>query len=150
MKFKYKQQIIGGGCTGIIVWIVLTIADAFDELIINNDSFTGVFVFFAMPIIMFVCYAIHYIRRKPKKEKLLVWFGSFYTVCLPLWWIIYNMICENTYIIEQKRRTDWLNLNGIEYIFYGYSVLVGFSVLCSIFHGVYIVIKIKYQGNKAH
>ncbi|MGN0394944.1 MAG: hypothetical protein ACI4EF_06240, partial [Coprococcus sp.] len=109
MKIKYKRQVIGGACTGILVWVILTIADAFDELILDADCYIGAFVLFSIPIIMFIYYIVHYIKHRPKAKNLLIWFGSFYLVCLPLWWIIYNMICENRYIIKQRDRSDWIN-----------------------------------------
>ena len=126
---------------GILSWLFLTLADAFDEYILNTDSFIGIIVFFGLPIIMYIKYILHYIKDKPNRKNIIVWFVSYSVIFIIIWWNIYNKILDNEYIIKQAKRTDWITLNGVEYIFYGYSALVGYSILCIIFHLVYIIIK---------
>ena len=138
MKSKYKKQILSGVFTGLFVWIVLTIADAVDELILDEDYFIGAIVFVASPIIMFVSYIIHYNRYKPERKELFVWFASYFVAFSLLWLTIYYLLCDNNYIIKQKCRTEGIDLNRMEYICYGYSALIGFIVFCIIFHCAHI------------
>ena len=138
---KYTNSIISGCLMGILSWLFLTLADAFDEYILNTDSFIGIIVFFGLPIIMYIKYILHYIKDKPNRKNIIVWFVSYSVIFIIIWWNIYNKILDNEYIIKQAKRTDWITLNGVEYIFYGYSALVGYSILCIIFHLVYIIIK---------
>lgn len=138
---KYTNSIISGCLMGILSWLFLTLADAFDEYILNTDSFIGIIVFFGLPIIMYIKYILHYIKDKPNRKNIIVWFVSYSVIFIIIWWNIYNKILDNEYIIKQAKRTDWITLNGVEYIFYGYSALVGYSILCIIFHLVYMIIK---------
>ena len=146
MRSNYGKSFLAGAFVGIIVWAAITIGDALDEILLDVDSLIGGTVFFVMPIVMFICYVRHFLKQRPSFKNLLVWFGGYCAVCLTLWLIIYNMLEDNSYIVKQGVRTDWINLNGIEYIFYGYSVLVGFSVLCLLFHAVRGIVKLLKKG----
>ena len=146
---KNIKQFIAGCITGTLAWALMTVADAADEYLLDTDTFLGFIVFVGLPIIMFIWYIIHYLHYHPKPKKLLLWFGGYFIAFLPIWWIIYNTVNNKTFFITQKDRSDWLNLNGIEYIFYGFTALIAFSVLCLIFHFIFIIIKkIKNHRNK--
>ena len=137
---KYVNLIFKGCITSILAWLVITIADAFDELVLDADSFAGIIVFFGFPIVMLVKYILHYIKNKPERRDVIVWFGSFWIFFGILWWNVYNKVLDNEYIIKQEKRTDGINLNGIEYIYYGFTALIGFSVLCILFHLIHMII----------
>lgn len=122
-------------------WAVLTLADAVDEYFFNTDTCLGAIVFFGMPITMFIAYVIHCLRKHPAAKELVFWFCGFYAVFLPLWLIVYYTVNENSFIVYQYDRSEWLNLNGIEYILYGFSALGGFSVLCLLFHIICLMIR---------
>lgn len=139
MKFKYKNQILSGACTGLLVWVILTLADAFDEFILDTDSCICVIVFYFLPIAMFITYIVHNVKHKPSFKKLLIWFGSYCVVFLPLWWIIYDRIKQNTYIVLQRHRGEWWDFGGREYMLYGFWVCIDFSVLCLIFSLIYFI-----------
>ena len=136
---KYIKSIFSGLLIGILAWLFLSIADAFDEYILNTDSFIGIIIFFGFPITMYIKYILHYIKEKPKHKMIILWLGSYSAVFVILWWNIYNKIVDNEYIIKQINRTDWITLNGAEYIFYGYSALIGYSIMCIFFHLVYMI-----------
>lgn len=101
----------------------------------------GGIVFFFLPIAMYIKYIVHYIRQKPSGKKLVFWFFGYYVLFLPIWYIIEEKVNYNKYIIYQSKRGNWIDLNGIEYIFYGFSVLVAFTALCLIFHFIYFIVK---------
>ena len=138
---KYGKQFLYGCGTALSAWAVFIFADSIDEFLLDVASFFGGIVFFFLPVMMFIKYIVHYIRSKPVWKKLLFWFLGYYAVFLPIWLIIYDTVNNETFFIRQKRRAEWLDLNGIEYIFYGFTVLLSFTALCLIFHFVYYIVK---------
>ena len=150
MKFKYKNQLLGGAGTAVLLWLMLMAADFIDEVILNLDSSLGVIVFLATPFAMLVYYIIHYIKHKPQVSGLLVWFIGYYVCFLPLWMYFYTAVNNRSFFIIQKDRSDFFSLNGVEYIFYGFSVLIFFTAAVLVFHSVMGIIKcIKKQKSKA-
>ena len=146
---KLKKQFLKGCGTGVFVWAVFMAADTVDEYLLDTDTFLGMLVFFGMLVIMFIKYILRCIKHRSPGKMLAIWLGGYYAAFLPIWWIVYNAVNERNFIITQKDRSDWLNLNGIEYIFYGFSVLLAFSALCLIFHFIRFIVKhIKRMNNK--
>lgn len=146
---KNWKQILYGAGTVFFVWAVLTIADSIDEFLLNTDSFFGGIVFFTMPVIMLIKYIVHYVKKRPGAKRLLLWFAGYCIVFLPVWYIIYNAVNNYKFFIPQTGRSGFLNLNGIEYIFYGFSVLLAFTALCIVFHLVFFVIQIIKKHRKS-
>ena len=138
---KYGKQFLFGCGTAFSAWAVLTLADTIDELLLDVATCFGINVFFGLPILMLIIYIIHFIKNKPKVKKLIFWFLGYYALFLPMWYVIEEVVNENKYIIYQEKRGDWIDLNGIEYIFYGFSVLLAFTGACLIFHFVYFIVK---------
>lgn len=138
---KKSKQFLLGGATAVSAWVLLTIADALDEYILDNATFFGGIVFVFLPIVMFISYIVHFINRKPSGKKLIFWFLGYYAIFLPLWYLISESVNENKFIVYQQKRGDWIDLNGIEYIFYGFSALLAFTALCLIFHFIYFIVK---------
>lgn len=137
---KYKKQITSGICVSILVWLSLIIADFIDEIILNVGVFIGAFNFLVMPFIMIICYIRNYIQHQPKKKETLVWFVSYYVMYVILWCVIIYLVDIDKFII-QKKTPGVIDLNGIEYTFYGFSTLLFFTILSLIFHLVYYIIK---------
>lgn len=133
---------------GILVWLIFTIADAIDELLIDTDCLLGAFAMIAVPLILFVHHIIYYVKHKPNWKGIVAKFTGFSLVSLILWFVIYVMIENNTYIVYQKDRSEWLNLNGIEYMFYGFPVIGGFIILSLIFHGILFIKHKIVKGEK--
>lgn len=148
VNFKFKRQVIGGGSLGFLVWVILIIADAIDELILDKGFFIGAYVFVFIPIIMSIYYSVHYIIYRPKFKTLLIWFGSYCAVFLLLWLIIFSLV-NNDMLIIQKHSVGSIDLNGIEYMFYGLSVILFFFILCLIFHLVFAFVK-RITKNKSN
>lgn len=137
----YVKSITSGCIKAVLAWAVLTVADAIDEYLIDTDSFMGAIVFFAVPIVLFIKYIVDYIKDKPKIKNQILNLTGYTVIFAGFWWYIYTKLEYNEYIIKQISRTDWIDLNGIEYILYGFTALIGYIILCIIFHIVYIVIK---------
>ena len=137
----YVKSITSGCLTAVLAWAILTVSDAIDEYVIDTGTFIGAIVFFVMPIVLCIKYIVNYINDKPKIKNQILNFTGYIVTFTDLWWYIYTKIEYNEYIIRQISRTDWLDLNGIEYIFYGFSALMGYIILCILFHIVYIIIK---------
>lgn len=140
---KYKYQIFLGAFFSFLVWIIFVTADFIDELLLKEGTISTVLVFIIMPFFMLILYAIHYIRKKPMKTEQIIGFVSYYTTYFVIWAVIIILLSNNKFI-PQSRDPDIIDLNGIEYILYGFSTLLFFSLLCIIFHIIYNILKRKH------
>ncbi|MCM1468444.1 MAG: hypothetical protein NC086_09865 [Alistipes sp.] len=77
---------------------------------------------------------IYFVVFRARVKSVLVWFAGFWAVSFLLLCWIFDSVNYHRWIVPQKSRALMFDLNGIEYIFYGFSVLIGFAVLCLIFH----------------
>ena len=131
---KYRWQIICGIAAAFIMWGIITAADAFDEFVLDSGCYLGAVVFFAVPVVSFVLYLIHYHKKRPSAAALTVWHISYILAFLPLWYYIGDSVNYGRFFIDQRKRSDFMDLNGIEYIFYGFTALVLFTLLCIAAH----------------
>lgn len=127
-----KKTVCYGLLSGAAAWIPLVIADWIDEKICDEGSGYGLVVFFAMPVLILLCYIVHVLRKKPAAKQLLAFLGC-YIVTFSLLWLAFGATDGNL-LIEQKHRGDWIDLNGIEYIFYGFTALLALLLLIGLFH----------------
>ena len=132
MNTKLKAFIFGA-LSALAVWAVLTVADSIDEYVINTGTMLGVIVYFTMPIAMVVVYIKHCIICDPPGKQLILWFAGYYILYIPIWMIIYNSVNHRDFFITQKTRGSFLDFNGIEYMMYGISTLIMFTLFCLIF-----------------
>ena len=138
---KYKMQALGGLCTAVLIWLPLLFADMFDEWILNDSCTVGAIAFLLAPVALFVWYAVHCVKTKPEAKPLLVWHACYIALSLPLWGIIASLVNQHKWIIEQPGRASFMDMNGLEYIGYGFSALCLFEALCILFHIIRIVVK---------
>ncbi|MBR6697489.1 MAG: hypothetical protein IKL73_04350 [Lachnospiraceae bacterium] len=141
-----KQQLIGGIITSFLVWTIFVIADYIDENIIDKGYYIGLFVFILLPIVMLICYVRFYIVNRPNLKKIFVWFGSYYISFFILWLLIY-ILYNNDMFITQKYSEGW-DLNGMEYLLFGVSPVLIFSVACIIFHIIYGLVNLVKKRRK--
>ena len=137
-----KKTVSGGIGAAFVVWLIIHAADFIDEKILDVESYFGFIMYLAVPLLMLVCYIVHNIRKKTGVKKLVTWFVSYGISCTMIWAAVYFAAEKDYYLIEQKDRSSFLNLNGIEYILYGFAVIVAFILLCILFHIVHAVIRI--------
>ena len=126
-----------GLAAAFAAWGILTLADCFDEFVLDQDSYVGIFIFLTIPIAMTIIYIIHFLKKKPGIKNLISWFIGYTLLFLPVW--LY--ICSGNYFFPQKSRSSWLDLNGIEYLFYGWTAYCAFLVLCAVFHMIFFIVK---------
>lgn len=133
-SMQYAKQMLGGVCTALLMWGVMIIADLIDEFILDESlGVTGV-VFFAAPVVMFIWYVIHCCWKKPDIWHRLAW-HVFYSVSFAILWIFGNIGGDVRFGIPQKYRSEWIDLNGVEYAWYGFPALFAFLILCILFLG---------------
>lgn len=131
---KYKWQIIGGVMTTSIMWDLLCITDAFDEYVLDQSSLVGSLVFLFAPITLFILYIRHFLKKRPPAAPLMVWHTAYTLSFIPVWIYMWCAVNSRHFFIEQFHRSSFLDLNGIEYMFYGATALCLFSILCFLFH----------------
>jgi hypothetical protein len=134
---KYKPQIINGAIAAVIVWCCLMISDAIDEYILDKSVFiSGFFAYLIVPIALFIKYALYSVTHKLKAKQYLVWHAAYTLAFIAIQIPIADCANNRTLFIEQQYRSSFIDLNGIEYIFYWSTALAGFTLLCAIFHVV--------------
>lgn len=133
---KYRQQILFGIFSSILVWLIFILADLIDEYILGSGLFIGAINIIILPFVMFSFYIKNYLQRKPKIKKIMIWFVSYSLVYLILWYAIFYLEDVGKFII-QKHNNEIIDVNGIEYTLYGFSTLIFFIVLCVVFHVIY-------------
>ena len=141
-KMKNVKSLVFGMITAVLAWVTLMVADIIDEFVIDTDSLLGGIVFFTIPIAMLVIYIIHNRKNNPSWKKLLLWFAGYLIAFLPIWGYMYESNNRREFFIEQHARSGFLDLNGLEYMFYGFSALIAFMVLCLGFHIIRIIIRL--------
>ena len=136
-----KRAILFGMASAFIVWAVFTLADTIDELVIDQSCVFGGIVFLASPIVMLIIYIRHYLRFKPNWKRLILWFLGYIIVFIPMWIVIFDFVNKRKFFIPQEPRGSFIDLNGIEYMFFGGSALIAFVIFCVIFHLIYFIIR---------
>ena len=144
MKLK---AFIYGMISSLMVWGLLILADFIDEKVLDTGTFLGILIFMIAPVVMINLYIVYNIKKNPSGKRIILWFVGYYLVFCPLWYIIGHAVNYNQFIVEQKNRGSYIDLNGIEYVFYGYGVLLIFTLVCLIFSLIrFIYKKIKLAG----
>jgi len=133
---KYKQQILHGFCSSILAWVFFIIADLIDEFVLDSGCFIGAINFLILPFIMLMLYSKNYKKNSPILRETISWFVSYILTYLLLWFIIFYFEDIDKFI-PQKHSSGYIDLNGIEYTFYGFSTLFFFLIICGIFHIIY-------------
>lgn len=144
---KFRTFLYGMG-TAVFAWLALIVTDAVDEYMLNESCLLGSGVFFGLPIVMLIVYIKHNLRVRPGAGRLARWFAGYYIAFLPIWYFVYLSVNNNRFFIEQHKRASFLDLNGIEYIMYGYSTLAAFSALCLLFHVIWLIVRAGAKGDE--
>ena len=136
-----------GAAAGILIWVVMTLCDAVDECILNEEYFLGIIACIAVPLILSVIYIIIYLKTKPSLKNVLLWFAGFLSLGIISAFIICGMVNNRTYILSASCiGCSFICLNGIEYMIYALFTIGGFLIISIIFHIIYAVIR--YFSNK--
>ena len=128
-----KKTMLWGFLSGIAVWLPLVLADAVDEWILDRGATLSAWTFLLMPVVLLIIYIRHDRKYKPSAKRIAVWMGCYVIAFIPLWIAFYES--HGDLIIKQGSRT-WMDLNGIELMFYGFSAWIGFFVLIMLYHGI--------------
>ena len=97
---------------------------------------------------MQVIYIRHYRKNSPSWKNLILWFAGYCVTYLPIWDVIFNSVNNRHFFIEQHLGGGFLDLNGIEYMFYGFSTLIAFAALCAIFHMISFLIHLSKKSTR--
>lgn len=146
MKKAIKN--FSGELVGISAWLSLIICDAIDEIILDTGMCIGIFAFFLTPLVILTCYIVVYIKRKPSVRRLIGWHLRYGVVFSLLWLLMYRLIEKDEFFIYQEKRSDFIDLNGIEYVVYGFPALIAFIVLSLLFHIIYAIGAKVYRVHK--
>ena len=133
-SMQYAKQILGGACTALLMWGVMIIADLIDEFILDVNFEATAVAFYGTPLALFIWYGIHCCWKKPDIWHRLVW-HVFYSVSFAILWIFGNIGGDIRFGIPQKHRSEWIDLNSIEYAWSGFPALFAFLILCILFLG---------------
>ena len=128
-----KKTMLWGFLSGIAVWLPLVLTDAVDEWLLDRSATLSAWTFLLMPVVLLIIYIRHYRNYQPTVKKIAVWMGFYAIAFIPLWVAFYET--HGDLIIKQGSRT-WMDLNGIELMFYGISAWIGFFVLIPLYHGI--------------
>lgn len=131
---QYAKQMLGGACTALLMWGVMIIADLIDEFILDVNFEATAVAFYGAPLALFIWYVIHCCWKKPDIWHRLAW-HVFYSVSFAILWIFGNIGGDIRFGIPQEHRSEWIDLNGIEYAWYGFPALFAFLILCILFLG---------------
>lgn len=129
---QYAKQMLGGAGAALLMWGVMIVADLIDEFILDESLGVTAIVFFAAPLALFIWYVIHCCWKKPGIWQRLAWHVCYSFTFLVLW-IFGNIGGDVRFGIPQKYRSEWIDLNGVEYAWYGFPALCAFLILCILF-----------------
>lgn len=136
------KTFIKGGWAGLAIWCIITLFDAIDEYLIDTESLLGLIMCIVTPIGMALLYIVYYLKKKPLRLEILMWFSGFLLIGIVLGFIICNSVNYHKYIIDTSCHTcTLLCLNGIEYYIYAFSTIGGFTLISIIFHVIYAIVK---------
>ena len=130
---QYQKQILGGACTAFLMWGVEILCDILDEYVLDTSDGLAAAAFFIAPAALFVRYIVHCIKSKPKGKNLLIWHISYAIVFLPIWLYIYPAVNYGYYFVDQAKHSDFMDLNGVELMWYGFPALFAFLIFCILF-----------------
>lgn len=138
---QYAKQMLGGACTALLMWGVEILCDILDEYVLDTSDGLAAAAFFIAPVALFVRYIVHYIKAKPEGKKLLVWHISYATLFLPVWLYMYPAVNYGYYFVDQAKRGNFMDLNGIELMWYGFPAFFAFLILCVLFQTIRWIVR---------
>lgn len=138
-----KQSFLSGVMYSLISCGLFIGADAIDEYCLNKECLLNAVLVVFLPMLALICYAVHTLRKRPSAGQLLFWHSGMALAFLPVWFMMcYGAIGNmNWFPVYQARRGAFIDLNGLEYVFFGYTALVWFTIFCIAFHVLRFVIK---------
>lgn len=134
MRLNIKQGVTGI-LSGILLWVIFIACDAIEENTTHTYYIIGDALALVVPIALFTWYTKFLVNGKLHVEDTVIWLTSFYLSFIASWFVAFNFS-----FIKQHVTSNFIDFNGIEYVLFGFSVLMVFSVLCLIFHVVYEVL----------
>jgi hypothetical protein len=149
---QYAKQMLGVACTALLMWGVEILCDILDEYVLDTSDGLAAAAFFIAPVALFVWYIVHCIKSKPEGKNLLIWHISYAIVFLLVWLYMYPAVNNGYYFIDQAKRGNFMDLNGIELMWYGFPALFAFLILCILFHSIRWIIRIckKHKTRRTH
>lgn len=140
-------KLLGGIVFGLVAWLVLVVCDYIDEIVLDTGLYLGAFALIGFPIVLSIGYIIHYIMKKPTVKEVIQWHAEYAVTFSLVWaWIFWLVNCDKFFIF-QEHRSEFIDLNGIEYAAYGITALGGFIVVSILFHIVYAIVN-KVRKNR--
>lgn len=131
-----KRNFLFGATYAVMSWILFIIADAIDEYCLDEGCVLNGILLVSLPIVALTLYIIHVLKKHPAVKPLVFWHIGMILSFLLCWGIVCAGVFEEMYWfpVYQSKRGDFIDLNGIEYMFYGFTVLIAFTALCIVFH----------------
>jgi len=142
------MKIIHPFAFGILMWTIMTAADAFDEYILNCSTFIGAPVIFASPVLFSILYAWKRVRRPFAAKEVILWYMKFLTTGVIPAFYICEAAAYNHWIVNQFSRNAFLDLNGIEYYLFAFVAIAGFLICTLLFHLIYGIILLHRKKKK--
>lgn len=155
-KINFKP-IIYGLITAGIMWAIMIIGDLIDETL-KIDFFSGFILMFA-PCTLAYLIITHTLnksigdlirsrmnrpkkkmRNRPTKFEYLTYISTYNFVFSFIWTIISRKAIQGIYLIAQHQTSD--NLNGSEYVLYGWTGIIFLDIVIIIFAIIYTLIKL--------
>ena len=92
-----KSRSFGKGLVaGIVIWLFIILADAFDEFVLDVDTLLGIWVSIVVLLCMFIAYIVFYIKKKPHWKNILCFFTGYLLTGAATGWIIWSALENET------------------------------------------------------
>lgn len=157
MKKMDFKPLLYGLVTAGIMWVVMLIGDLIDETL-RIDFLSG-FILIATPLFLAYLIITHKLnksigdlirkkinrprkkeRSRPTKFKYITYIAIYNFAFSFIWSIISKLAFEDKYIIPQHHVGN--DINGTEYVLYGWTAIIFFDLIMVLFAVVYILIKL--------
>lgn len=126
---------------GINMWLIMTVCDAIDEFLLDTDCFLGVGAMIGIPILCIIIYIVNRIKNPVTVKYAVLWYIKFLAVGGSIGYFICDAVNYSRWIIKQKNRSYFMDLNGLEYFGFALFALGGFFVLSILFHIIYAIVR---------
>ena len=68
---------VKGSAVAFLGWVLLTLADIFDEKILRKEAVVSIYLIVLIPIILYVLFIVYTAKKKPAGSDVVMWLTGY-------------------------------------------------------------------------
>lgn len=132
---------VKGSAVAFLGWVLLTLADIFDEKILRKEAVVSIYLIVLIPIILYVLFIVYTAKKRPAGSDVVMWLTGYGLAGALVGGIIVWLLYRGMYFASVECLGCWLIcFNGTEYYVFGIMSMGGFLVLSIVYYLIYFLV----------